>query len=118
MRIFDNLRVPARIPQKEPVPIKRSLPMKLKLRVSGKGERNSEVACLQELTIMLDCFKNNEFKQEICSKEINNLQKCFKNYMTEEQAKKNREQNAIVTPDEKNLSAKQLNNFLKKFPPN
>jgi hypothetical protein len=41
MRLNCNLKIPSRIPQKEPVPFKEILPLRLKATVSGKGDRTS-----------------------------------------------------------------------------
>ncbi|KAJ9583387.1 hypothetical protein L9F63_022253, partial [Diploptera punctata] len=78
MRLNINPILAARTPQKEPVPVQRSLPMKLKPTVSGKGNRTSDVSCLQEMAIMLACFKTNDFNQNLCSKEIDKFQNCYK----------------------------------------
>jgi hypothetical protein len=41
MRLNCNLRVPARLPQREPVPFQEILPLRLKKTVSGKGDKSS-----------------------------------------------------------------------------
>lgn len=41
MRLNYNLRIPARLPQREPVPFQEVLPLRLKKAVSGKGDRTS-----------------------------------------------------------------------------
>ncbi|PSN54693.1 hypothetical protein C0J52_01075 [Blattella germanica] len=78
----------------------------------------TDVACLQEMAIMFACFKNNDFNQELCSKEIGTFQKCYKTFLDDKQIRKNEEQKGIITPGDKNLSSKQLNKYLKRFPPN
>ncbi|PSN54692.1 hypothetical protein C0J52_01075 [Blattella germanica] len=117
MRILSTLRS-ARAPQREPVPFDEILPLRLKATVSGKGSKTSNVACLQEMAIMFACFKNNDFNQELCSKEIGTFQKCYKTFLDDKQIRKNEEQKGIITPGDKNLSSKQLNKYLKRFPPN
>ncbi|XP_023721356.1 uncharacterized protein LOC111872050 isoform X2 [Cryptotermes secundus] len=118
MRLNYNLRIPARLPQREPVPFQEVLPLRLKKAVSGKGDRTSDVACLYEMSILFACFKNNDFNQALCSKEINNFQSCYKNYMSKKNKKKDQEQQGILVPGEKKLTSKQVNVLLRKFPPN
>ncbi|XP_069680864.1 small ribosomal subunit protein mS37 [Periplaneta americana] len=118
MRLFSQLKIPARSPQKEPVPFQEILPLRLKKSVSGKGDKTSDVACLYEMSLMFACFKNNDFNQALCSKEISNFQGCYKDYMDKKRIKKDREQKGILVPGEKKLSHKQLNVLLSKHPPN
>ncbi|PNF41603.1 hypothetical protein B7P43_G11114 [Cryptotermes secundus] len=78
----------------------------------------TDVACLYEMSILFACFKNNDFNQALCSKEINNFQSCYKNYMSKKNKKKDQEQQGILVPGEKKLTSKQVNVLLRKFPPN
>lgn len=98
------------------VPFQEILPLKLKNQVSGKGEKSSDVACLHELSILFACLKENEFNQTICNKEINNVQTCYKNFLDHKRIKKEQDKKGIITTGQRNLSHKQLNRFLKKFP--
>ncbi len=90
-----------RKPCKEPVPFQEILPLKLKDSVSGKGEKTSgnqiwfkkknfyvfyslkkitDVACLQDMAVMLACFKKHDFNQALCSKEISSFQSCYSKF--------------------------------------
>ncbi|KAJ8934128.1 hypothetical protein NQ314_013587 [Rhamnusium bicolor] len=101
---------------KEPVPFQEILPLKLKPRVSGKGDKTSEVCCIYEMSVMLSCFKDNEFNQSLCSKEIEAFKKCYTNNLETKKAKKEKEAKCMLTPGEKSLSHKQINLLLRKFP--
>lgn len=103
-------------PSTEPVPFQQILPLQLKPGVSGKGDKVSEVCCLQEMSVMFACFKSNEFNQQACSKEIQSFQKCYLNNLESKKTKKERELKGVLTPGEKRLSHKQLNLLLSKFP--
>lgn len=118
MRLNCNLKIPARLPQTEPVPFQEILPLRLKKTVSGKGDKTSDVACLYEMSIMFACFKNNDFNQALCSKEISTFQRCYKDYMNKKYKRKDQEQKGILIPGEKKLTSKQVNVLLRKFPPN
>lgn len=113
-----NCSLLARVPQKEPVPFQEVLPLRLKKTVSGKGDKTSDVACLQEMAIMLACFKNNDFNQALCAKEISNFQGCYKDFAEKSNAKKGLEKKGILIPGEKKLTYKQVNALLRRFPPN
>lgn len=106
-----------RIPQPpEQVPFQEILPLKLKSRISGKGEKTSDVACLHELSVLFACLKENEFNQALCSKEIGSVQTCYKNFLDHKRIKREEEQKGIIATGQKNLSTKQVNKLLKKYP--
>ncbi|XP_056631915.1 coiled-coil-helix-coiled-coil-helix domain-containing protein 1 [Diorhabda sublineata] len=115
MKIFSSLFVARPIP-KEPVPFKELLPLKLKGAVSGKGGKSSDVCCIYEMSIMFACFKENEFNQAVCSKEIESFKKCYKNHLDAKKLKEEKEAKGVLTPGEKKMSHKQLNALLRKFP--
>lgn len=100
----------------EPVPFVPILPLKLKPGVSGKGGKMSDVCCIYEMTLMFSCFKENDFGESGCAKEINNFKKCYINHMTTKKAKHEREAKGLLTPGDKNLSPKQINILLKSYP--
>lgn len=106
----------ARVPAKEPVPFQERLPLRLKDKVSGKGDNLSEVCCLYEMSLLFACFKRNEFNQALCSKEIESFQKCYRETTARKLERKEKEAKGILTPGEKKMSAKQINQLLRKFP--
>lgn len=106
----------ARIIPHEPVPFKEILPLKLKAGVSGKGQKTSEACCIYEMSVMFACLKDNDFQQSMCGKEIESFQKCYSNNMKEKAQRKERDLKGVLTPGEKDLTAKQLNMLLQKYP--
>ncbi|XP_046979816.1 coiled-coil-helix-coiled-coil-helix domain-containing protein 1 [Schistocerca americana] len=108
---------PGRRPQMEPVPFQEILPLKLKGSVSGKGDKTSKASCVQEMAVMLACLKQNEFDQAMCSSEIKIFQDCVKEYDEKKKLKDTQEKLGILTPGERNLSHKQINQLLRRFPP-
>lgn len=114
MKIFSALL--SRGCKKEPVPFQEILPLKLKPAVSGKSDKTSDVCCIQEMTVMLSCFKDNDFNQSLCPKEIEAFKTCYKNHMETKKTKKAKEAKGILTPGEKTLSPKQINTLLRQFP--
>lgn len=102
--------------EKTPVPFQSILPLKLRTHVSGKGDNRTEVHCIYEMSVMFACFKENEFNQSLCSKEIENFQTCFKQTTAMKNLKKEREAKGILTPGDKKMSSRQLNQLLSAHP--
>ena len=101
---------------REPVPFQEILPLKLKQRVSGKGDNTSDVCCIYEMSVLFACFKTHDFHQAPCSKEIDAFQNCYLNHLEKTKLKKEREARGILSPGEKKLSSRQINILLDKFP--
>lgn len=116
MRILAALAAIRGQQPKEPVPFQEILPLKLKPTVSGKGDKSSDVCCIYEMSVLFACFKDNDFNQTPCAKEIEAFQKCYKNHVETTKSKKEKEAKGILIPGEKRLSHKQLNTLLRKFP--
>ncbi|EDO63590.1 uncharacterized protein LOC120904338 [Anopheles arabiensis] len=105
-----------RKPQNEAdVPFQEVLPLKLKNHVSGKTDKTSDVACLQEMAVMFSCLKTNDFNESLCAKEVGNFQRCYKVYLDKKTAKKETSSKGVLVAG-KDLNYKQLNKVLKKYP--
>lgn len=115
MRILSTL-LRARTPQNEAaVPFQEILPLKLKNSVSGKGDKTNDVACMQEMSILFACLKNNDFNESLCNKEVTTFNKCYKTFLDKKQVTKITQSKGILTPG-KDLNFKQVNKILKKYP--
>lgn len=97
------------------VPFQEILPLRIRNAVSGKGDKTSDVACLQEMSVLFACLKDNEFTEKFCPKEIASFQKCYKVHLTKRFEASRQENQGIVTPG-KNLHYKQLNKYLRRYP--
>lgn len=106
----------ARRPQREPVPFQMLLPLELKNSVSGKSDKTKEAACIQELAVLFSCFKNKDFDQAQCLKEINAFQNCYKGYREKSATLREQERKGILVPGEKKLTHRQVNQLLRRFP--
>lgn len=116
MRILPTLLKNAREPQNvNKVPFDEMLPLKLRNFVSGKGGQQSDVACIQEMTILFSCLKNNDFNQTACAKEISTFKGCYKGFMDTKFATKQARAKGGVSTGKK-LHARELNVFLRGFP--
>lgn len=92
------------------------LPLKLKNKVSGKGDRSKERACVHEMSIMFACFKKNEFDQSRCSSEIDKFQLCANNHYTEKFKRKQDVKEGKISVGKGNLTPREINYLLKKHP--
>ncbi|XP_055539511.1 uncharacterized protein LOC129726620 [Wyeomyia smithii] len=106
----------SRLPQIESkVPFQEILPLKLKNTVSGKTDKTSDVACLQEMAVMFSCLKTNEFDESLCAKEVSTFKKCYKVYIDKKAAKKETSGKGTLVPG-RDLNYKQLNKVLRQYP--
>ncbi|KAL5018220.1 hypothetical protein ScPMuIL_003942 [Solemya velum] len=101
--------------KKETVKYRHLLPPVLRDFVSSRGENIKAVPCLQELTVMMSCWKDNDFVHSKCSKQIQDFQNCWT--AAEEAAKmaKVAEMKGHVVAGER-PKAKTVNAMLKKYP--
>ncbi|XP_055637896.1 uncharacterized protein LOC129776335 [Toxorhynchites rutilus septentrionalis] len=105
-----------RLPQREAtVPFQEILPLRLKNQVSGKTDKTSDVACLQEMAVMFSCLKANDFEERLCLKEASTFKKCYKVYLDKKADKKETSSKGIIVPG-RDLNHKQLNAFLQQYP--
>lgn len=97
------------------VELKIMRPLRLRDYVSGRGSGNDNVACIQEMSVMMACFKANEFEQAVCAPEIAKFQNCV---TASRQAQMEREEilKKGITVGAKKLNHLQVNKLLKKHP--
>lgn len=91
------------------------LPLKLKNSVSGKGEKDKQNACVQEMMNLFSCLKKNEYNQGPCSKEIDILNSCHKDHDAAVKKEKEQMKMGLLTGVKK-LNHRQITMLLKKFP--
>ncbi|XP_050434772.1 coiled-coil-helix-coiled-coil-helix domain-containing protein 1 [Adelges cooleyi] len=111
---FRDMRKYTKNPNK--VKFEELLPLKLKNSVSGKGDRSKERACVHEMTIMFACFKKNEFDQGVCLDEISKFQTCAKKHQVDKHTRKIAMQEGTISTGQYNLTPREINHLLKKFP--
>lgn len=98
------------------VPFKEVLPISLRNRVSGKGDKGSAAPCIQEMSVLFACLKKNDFKEIKCSSELSTFQKCYDGHMAAKKILEDQGKKGNFTPGERKLHFKQVNELLKKFP--
>lgn len=92
------------------------LPLKLKDSVSGKGDKDKQNACVQEMMNLFSCLKKNDFNQSPCSKEVDILTTCHRDHDAAVRKEREQMKMGLLTPGLKNLNHRQITMLLKKFP--
>lgn len=85
--------------------------------VSGKVDAIEKVPCLHELSILFASFKDNDFDEKMCKKEIDTLKTAHMHAEIEKKEDKLRNSGKAVSTGRK-LTSKQLNKYLRRFPMN
>ncbi|XP_053731546.1 coiled-coil-helix-coiled-coil-helix domain-containing protein 1 [Synchiropus splendidus] len=90
--------------------LKPNRPLVLKDSVASRKPKKGEATCITEMSVMMACWKQNNFVDSLCSREMNDFYTCVK----EAQA-------ALKTASLKNtqgsrLSPQQANTLLHRFP--
>ncbi|XP_076318225.1 small ribosomal subunit protein mS37 [Tachypleus tridentatus] len=111
------LRKPGRRPAVPPFKFQEILPLALKNRVSGKSGADSEVCCLSEMMTMLSCFRNHDFDQSNCGKEMQAFQTCYVSHLKNLQIKRKKESLGLIPGlNYTEMSSTQVNRLLKTYP--
>ncbi|XP_008560842.1 coiled-coil-helix-coiled-coil-helix domain-containing protein 1 [Microplitis demolitor] len=92
------------------------LPLALRNRVTGKNSKQNEKGCLQEVSIVLACLKDNDFENSMCTKEIDDFNNCFKTYTKNKEFAKAEARKGNLVPGAKNLKYMQINKLLSMHP--
>ncbi|XP_014769580.1 coiled-coil-helix-coiled-coil-helix domain-containing protein 1 [Octopus bimaculoides] len=89
---------------KEVFPYKMPLPPILKDSVSNKKDKSKAAPCLEEIGLLLTCWKSSDFSMKGCEKEVKAFNKCYAASTNQPPQTGNK------------LSAAEVNKLLKKFP--
>uniref|UniRef100_A0A8D0B2R7 CHCH domain-containing protein n=1 Tax=Salvator merianae TaxID=96440 RepID=A0A8D0B2R7_SALMN len=81
-------------------------------KVSNRSVKQGEATCITEMTLMMACWKQNEFSDSACSKEVQTFLDCVAK--AEEEHKRQSLQESMG--QSKTLDSKQINKLLKRFP--
>ncbi|XP_061767126.1 coiled-coil-helix-coiled-coil-helix domain-containing protein 1 [Nerophis ophidion] len=93
--------------KKKPV-LKPNKPLILRDSVANRKPKKEEATCITELSIMMACWKQNTFVDQLCSKEISDFYTCVK----KAQAAKKKESEQTDVPG----GPKHINRLLKRYP--
>ncbi|KAM9068813.1 coiled-coil-helix-coiled-coil-helix domain-containing protein 1 [Sarcophilus harrisii] len=96
---------------KRPV-LKPNKPLMLANQVGARRRDLGEATCILEMSLMMACWKQNEFSDTICAKEIKDFFDCASKAEAERKQKAKQD---LLGPSG-NLSPKQTNKLLGRFP--
>ncbi|KAM5236568.1 small ribosomal subunit protein mS37 [Ctenodactylus gundi] len=97
---FGNPRKPILKPNK---------PLILADRVGERRREKGEATCITEMSVMMACWKLNEFRDEACGKEIKDFFDCAARAQAARKMKSIQETMGMLPP-------KKLNKLLQRFP--
>lgn len=83
--------------------------------VSGKVDSIERVPCLHELSVLFAAFKDNDFDEKVCKKEIETLKTAHIKAEIEKKEDKLKNSGQAVSTGRK-LTSLQLNKYLRRFP--
>ncbi|XP_043914568.1 coiled-coil-helix-coiled-coil-helix domain-containing protein 1-like [Protopterus annectens] len=95
------------------VVVRPHLPLVLANKVANRKEHLGEASCITEMSVMMACWKQNDFSDAACAKEIAAFFTCTANAESERKARENQDGVAGQTGK---LPAKQVNKLLQRFP--
>ncbi|XP_077202301.1 small ribosomal subunit protein mS37 [Paroedura picta] len=96
----------------KPPPLRPHRPLVLADHISSRHRTPGEATCVTEMSLMMACWKQNEFNDATCSKEIQAFLDCTSKADAEHKAKLHQES----LDQSKTLGAKQINKLLNQFP--
>ncbi|XP_004680822.1 PREDICTED: coiled-coil-helix-coiled-coil-helix domain-containing protein 1 [Condylura cristata] len=102
----------ARLGNSQKPVLKPNKPLILANRVGERRRERGEATCITEMSVMMACWKQNEFRDDACRKEIQNFFDCASRA---EAARKMRSFQDTMG-ESGNLPPKKLNKLLQRFP--
>ncbi|XP_057703421.1 coiled-coil-helix-coiled-coil-helix domain-containing protein 1 [Corythoichthys intestinalis] len=88
--------------------LKPNKPLVLRDQVSSRKPKKGEATCITELSVMMTCWKQNNFVESLCSKEMDDFSSCIK--------KAQASNKTDATLQGGRLQPKQANTLLKRYP--
>ncbi|GAB1604742.1 coiled-coil-helix-coiled-coil-helix domain-containing protein 1-like [Argonauta hians] len=89
---------------KEVFPYKIPLPPILKNSVSNKKDKSKAAPCLEEIGLLLTCWKSADFSLKACEKEVKAFNECYVNSQKKSSETSNK------------LTSTEVNKLLQRFP--
>ncbi|NXN97563.1 CHCH1 protein, partial [Rhinopomastus cyanomelas] len=96
---------------KRPPVIRPTRPLALADKVANRQEPKGEATCITEMSVMMACWKQNNFNDTACAKEIQTFYDCV---AKAEKERKN--QNEDAASSKGMLSSSTANKLLRRFP--
>ncbi|XP_061856825.1 small ribosomal subunit protein mS37 [Colius striatus] len=98
--------------KKRPPAIRPTRPLALADKVANRKEQAGEATCVTEMSVMMACWKQNDFSDTACAKEIRLFYDCV---AKAERERKDQQGEHALSP-RGNLTSAQVNKLLRRFP--
>ncbi|XP_064519904.1 small ribosomal subunit protein mS37 [Pseudopipra pipra] len=96
---------------KRPPAIRPPRPLALADKVANRREQGGEATCITEMSVMMACWKQNDFNDAACAEEIRVFYDCVA-----KAEKQRRNQNEDAVSSRGNLPSSKVNKLLRRFP--
>ncbi|XP_017662604.1 PREDICTED: coiled-coil-helix-coiled-coil-helix domain-containing protein 1 [Lepidothrix coronata] len=97
--------------RKRPPAIRPPRPLALADKVANRREQGGEATCITEMSVMMACWKQNDFNDAACAEEIRVFYDCVA-----KAEKQRRNQNEDALSSRGNLPSSKVNKLLRRFP--
>ncbi|XP_064321057.1 small ribosomal subunit protein mS37 [Phalacrocorax carbo] len=98
--------------KKRPPVIRPTRPLVLANKVANRREQEGEATCITEMSVMMACWKQNDFNDTACAEEIRMFYDCV---AKAEKERKDQIEKDTLSP-RGNLTSSKVNKLLRRFP--
>ncbi|KAF1557091.1 Coiled-coil-helix-coiled-coil-helix domain-containing protein 1, partial [Eudyptula albosignata] len=98
--------------KKRPPVLRPTRPLVLANKVANRREQAGEAMCITEMSVMMACWKQNNFNDTACAEEIRMFYDCV---AKAEKERKNQNEEDTQSP-RGNLTSSKVNKLLRRFP--
>ncbi|XP_042673866.1 coiled-coil-helix-coiled-coil-helix domain-containing protein 1 [Centrocercus urophasianus] len=98
--------------RKRPPAIRPTRPLVLANKVANRRELAGEATCLTEMSVMMACWKQNDFNDKACAEEIQTFYDCVAK--AEKERKEKKDEYALSLKG--NMPSSKVNSLLRRFP--
>ncbi|KAF1527374.1 Coiled-coil-helix-coiled-coil-helix domain-containing protein 1, partial [Eudyptes chrysocome] len=98
--------------KKRPPVLRPTRPLVLANKVANRREQAGEAMCITEMSVMMACWKQNNFNDTACAEEIRMFYDCV---AKAEKERKNQNEEDALSP-RGNLTSSKVNKLLRRFP--
>ncbi|XP_021254561.1 coiled-coil-helix-coiled-coil-helix domain-containing protein 1 [Numida meleagris] len=98
--------------RKRPPAVRPTRPLVLANKVANRRELAGEATCLTEMSVMMACWKQNDFNDKACAEEIRTFYDCVAK--AEEERREKKDEYALSPKG--NISSSKVNSLLRRFP--
>lgn len=92
------------------------LPPVLRDYVSNKSDKSTSAQCVEEMSVMMACWKRNDFNQQRCSQELANFNKCAVAAKAAEKVAKEAAREGKAVDNSGKYPSSQVNKLLQRYP--